>query len=122
SSIGVERIEAGVAKSGRDPDQREADQSGRVGTPDGGKEYDAEPFGLEAARAVIRLLEREVAVEGVAVEPREVDLGHVDGLPRAAVPAVDHGGGGVENDGAAAARFELLEGRLMATRLAEDSA
>src|SRR5690606_12471181 len=110
------------AKGRRDPDQRQADQCGRIAAPDRGKEYDAEPFGLEPARAVVRLLDREVSVERVARKLREVDLGDVDRRAHAAVAAVDDRRGGVEHDGAAARCLELLERGAVAPGLAQDAA
>src|SRR5690606_18323102 len=121
-SIGRERIEAEGPKGRRNPDQRQADQSRRVAAPDRGKEDDAEPFGPEAAGAVVRLLEPEVAVERVAVEAGEIDLSHVHGPVCRAVAAVDDGGGGVEHDGAAAAGEQLLERSAVISGLAQDPA
>lgn len=53
--------DAGVIQHAGQADQGEADQAGAVLSLGGAEEADAEPFGLEAASAVIRLFCFEIA-------------------------------------------------------------
>src|SRR5690606_28761275 len=69
--------EAGLTEEAGGGDQGQADEGGRVLRLDGLEQHDAQPLGLEAARAIERLLRIDVAADLVVGQVAEAHCGRV---------------------------------------------
>ena len=108
-----------LRSTGGQPDQRQADERGRVVRVHLVEQRNAERFDLEAAGAVVRLVARHVATDLLVAEATEVHRRDVE-VPfvRAAVREHDvHGG--VEHDAMSAQRFQLRDRAVARAGLAE---
>src|SRR5689334_7040400 len=93
---------AGAAQRPGQPDERQADERGRVAALDGLEQRDAECLGLEPAGAVERLLARHIALNLLGTEGAEHYRGGVDVRGMHARAAAGQRAGGMEQRGLAA--------------------
>jgi uncharacterized protein len=115
----LRHLQARGAQRAREPDEWQADESGRILTLDALEERDAGAFSLESPRAVKRAFALDVALDLIMSERAQQHRGRVH--VRQAYPGIDahHGARSVEVRRAATQQCELLAAALCIAGLVE---